>query len=208
MPSKMNQPHRFNPAIHSHVKTGKAFFRALLLGAAMIGCTGARSGVPPPAAPAEEFGSDSVSWLAETERFVLARGYRGPLVVLYNDSTGISGDPYRASRTYRVPATGVVRIRDGNPSPSAEVDVLMSEGSGLVRIRMYGDCFLPIPATARYGCWLPHLATSRMRAPFPFYVSGMIGPFRDVYAECARAMVVVDSVVFAGKLQELRKCPP
>lgn len=178
----------------------------MLVGAAVLGCTASRT-VVAPLGPHPELAADSISWLTETERYVLVSGYRGPLVVLYNDSGGTSGEVYRASRTYRVPATGVLRIRDHNPSPNANVHVLIPDGRELFRVRMYEDCYLPMP-WPRYGCWLPHVATSRMPAPYPFYISGLVGPIRDVHAECARAMVVVDSVVFGGKLRELRKCRP
>jgi len=145
------------------------------------------------------------------EVYIVPQRYRGPLVVIYSDTLGIRPEarsddrvhPSGSLRTFRIPASGFLRIRAAQPAASTTIRIVESDQHGGAVIPLISDCqsVSESPRTTELvGCLIPPFATTALH-PLPFYLAALITDSANTHVVRTAAIRMVVDSVFLGRLK-------
>ena len=149
----------------------------------------------------------------DREVFLLPPGYRGPVLVLYDQPGGVKPSAANGKASYLVPPEGVVRSSLQEPALGTEVTTSFSD-SPEAALRTFPTCDemrLNRSASAPLAtCWIDQTLGTGV----PRYVSFIVTDWVSIPRHYNQATSLIDSLLFRGKLHgepkwiEPKSAPP
>jgi hypothetical protein len=147
----------------------------------------------------------STDALVTEELFLLPSGYRGPVVIIYDQRNGTSPISRNQGKiTYEVPQSGIVKSRSGEPPLGTKVSAAFRNTPN-APLRTFGSCeemrLTRTAADPAATCWIDSIQGSDI----PPHVVFIVTDWSTIPENYARASLVLDSVVFKGRFPGVLK---